>query len=139
MKRQIRRGVFETNSSSTHSLVMCSKEEYDRWEKGELMFDRYNDVLVEMKIEITEQDKAKAKKDYENKKLKYWKEWNQLSEEEVNEWYDKYVSEHNKIDRYRYKTYNEFFDDEYLESFEERYTTKNGEEIVAFGLYGYDG
>lgn len=139
MKKQIRRGVFETNSSSTHSLVMCSKEEYDRWKKGELMFDRYNDVLVEMKIEITEQDKAKAKEDYENRRLKYWKEWNQLSEEEINGWYDKYISEHNKIDTYRYETYDKFLHDEYLESFEERYTTKNGEVIVAFGKYGYDG
>ncbi len=34
MKRQIRRGVFETNSSSTHSLTMCSKKEYDEFEKG---------------------------------------------------------------------------------------------------------
>lgn len=29
MKRQIRRGVYETNSSSTHSLTMCSKEEFE--------------------------------------------------------------------------------------------------------------
>ncbi|WP_313584682.1 hypothetical protein [Lacrimispora sp.] len=30
MKRQIRRGVFETNSSSTHSLTMCSEEEFEK-------------------------------------------------------------------------------------------------------------
>ena len=29
MKRQIRRGVFETNRSSVHSLTMCSGEEYE--------------------------------------------------------------------------------------------------------------
>lgn len=139
MKKQIRRGVFETNSSSTHSLTMCSKEDYDKWVRGELMFDRYNEVLVEMNIEITEHDKAEAKKLYERNKTKYWKEWNQLSEEEVNEWYDKYMYEHNKIDTYRYNTYDDFFEDEYLETYEEIYTTKNGEVIVAFGHYGYDG
>lgn len=139
MKKQIRRGVFETNSSSTHSLTMCSKEDYDKWVNGELMFDRYNKVLVEMNIEITEHDKAEAKKLYERNKTKYWKEWNQLSEDEVNEWYDKYMYEHNKIDTYRYNTYDDFFEDEYLETYEERYTTKNGEVIVAFGHYGYDG
>lgn len=138
MKRQIRHGVFETNSSSTHSLTMCSEEEYDKWVRGELMYDRYSDKLVEMKIEITEHDKAEAKKQYERKKDKYWKEWNQLSEDEVNEWYDKYMYEHNDIDTYRYKTYDEFFENEYLESFEERYVTENGDVIVAFGLYGYD-
>ena len=35
MKRQIRRGVFETNSSSTHSITMCMKSDYDRWSNGE--------------------------------------------------------------------------------------------------------
>ena len=29
MKRQVRRGVFETNSSSTHSITMCSNKEYE--------------------------------------------------------------------------------------------------------------
>ena len=36
MKRQIRRGVFETNSSSTHSLTMCSRDTYSKWERGEV-------------------------------------------------------------------------------------------------------
>lgn len=34
MKRTIRFGMFETNSSSTHTLVVCTKEEYDAWRKG---------------------------------------------------------------------------------------------------------
>ena len=29
MKRKIRRGVFETNSSSTHSLTICTEEEFE--------------------------------------------------------------------------------------------------------------
>lgn len=33
--RQVRRMTFETNSSSTHSLTMCTKEEYDNWKKWE--------------------------------------------------------------------------------------------------------
>ena len=36
MKRQIRRGVFESNSSSVHSLTMCMESDYDRWEKDNL-------------------------------------------------------------------------------------------------------
>ena len=40
MKRQIRRGVFETNSSSTHSITLMMKKDYDRWQKGDLyLFD----------------------------------------------------------------------------------------------------
>ena len=33
----------------------------------------------------------------------------------------------------------ENYDDEYLEWFDDTYTTPSGEEVVAFGLYGYDG
>ena len=38
MKREVRRGVFETNSSSVHSLTMCSGEEYKKWENGEVLY-----------------------------------------------------------------------------------------------------
>jgi hypothetical protein len=46
MKRSIRVGVFETNSSSTHSLCIVSQEEYNKWERGELVFDRDRYELV---------------------------------------------------------------------------------------------
>ena len=34
--KQIRRNIFETNSSSVHSLTLCMEEDYDRWKKGEI-------------------------------------------------------------------------------------------------------
>ena len=40
MKQQIRRNVFETNSSSVHSITMCSLEDYKKWENGELVYDK---------------------------------------------------------------------------------------------------
>ncbi|NSK40626.1 hypothetical protein G5A99_17800, partial [Blautia wexlerae] len=46
MKRQIRRGVFETNSSSVHSLTMCTQSDYDRWKNGELIYDYWEDKLI---------------------------------------------------------------------------------------------
>jgi len=39
--KQVRLGVFETNSSSTHSLTMCSQEQYNDWKQGKLYFKRY--------------------------------------------------------------------------------------------------
>ncbi len=42
----IRRGVFETNSSMTHSITICTKEEYEKWKKGELLFDIYNKKFI---------------------------------------------------------------------------------------------
>lgn len=100
MKVQVRRGVFETNSSSTHSITICSKEEFERWKNGDLIFDRYDDKLCELS-EIPDEDSE----DY---------------------------------DECQYETYGQWYEDEYLELFEEEYTSKNGDEIVAFGKYGYD-
>ena len=37
MKRQIRQGVFETNSSSEHSIAVVAYNDYERWQKGELV------------------------------------------------------------------------------------------------------
>ena len=34
----IRRGLFETNSSSTHSLVVMTKKQYNEWNNGEIFF-----------------------------------------------------------------------------------------------------
>ena len=50
--KQIRRNVFETNSSSTHSITMCMKSDYDKWVAGELVWSRWGDELVEITPEI---------------------------------------------------------------------------------------
>lgn len=44
--KQIRYGVFETNSSSTHSLTICSDEEYKKFESGELVCSAWSDKLL---------------------------------------------------------------------------------------------
>lgn len=54
MKRQVRRGVFETNSSSVHSITMCTKSDYDKWKDGELVWSRWGDELVAITPEIQE-------------------------------------------------------------------------------------
>ena len=46
MKLSVRKGVFETNSSSTHSLTMCSEDEFDQWKNGKLLYDSYNEELI---------------------------------------------------------------------------------------------
>ena len=43
--RQIRIGVFETNSSSTHTLVVCTDEELEKWKKGEMIYE-YGEGLI---------------------------------------------------------------------------------------------
>ena len=99
---QIRQGIFETNSSSTHTLTMCVSSDFEKWKNGELIYDYYQDELVPFTDKIRE-EKENGDCDY-------------VTYEDFNDW-----------------SYNE------LESFENRFTTPGGEEVVAFGYYGYNG
>lgn len=116
MKRIIRRGTFETNSSSTHSLTFMSSEEYMKWKKSELYLDDWNDRFY-------------TKDEFDNMVKECAKE-NDISIDEVLKkpsYYD------------LPKTYNQFFDEDYLEIEEYEYTTTSGEKIKAVCKYGYDG
>lgn len=122
--RLIRRGTFETNSSSTHSITMCSESEFDKFKNGEMVLV-YDERLIpkeEVEDEINElrQEFIDDNPDFD---------------ENDEDWKD-------RLDYYiccnsNYYTYNGFCNLEY-EHFEDRYTTPNGETIVAFGYYGYD-
>lgn len=50
MKRQIRLGVFETNSSSVNTLMIMSAKEYkdfmDKWDDPDWFWDNYEDCWV---------------------------------------------------------------------------------------------
>lgn len=126
MKRQVRRGVFETNSSSVHSLTMCSKSEYDEFEKGNMYIERWGSRIYS-KQELIE--KFKEMRDWRTKELKYsGVDWN--NEEEFNR----------VLEETDFVTGDKYWDivSEEYETFEESYTGKNGEGVVAFGYYGHD-
>lgn len=135
--KQIRRGTFETNSSSTHSITICPKETYDKWIAGNLLYDDCNEKFVEAK-ELTPYDYEQAGKKYEVCKGKYYKSWDELSEEDRKEYTTAYVLKINN--NYKYLTYSEWCCRHgELNKYSEHYKTKSGDEIVAFGYYGYDG
>lgn len=124
MKMSIRRGVFETNSSSTHSITMVSGEDYQKWENGELLFDS------DSKVFLTREEAIKVLKDNDYF-MKNHKDFDFTDEEETDEMLKEYI--------YCY-TYSAYWDYkcEYYETYTDTYTAKNGEEIVAFGYYGTD-
>ena len=123
MKRQVRRGVFETNSSSTHSLTMMMKNDYDRWHTEQLYlyeggygwdFDKPDKNQLYTKDEAVKFTKMN----------KYYKDEDEIDDEILRD--AGFIS----------------WDDEgseYLEGFYQEFTTPSGETIVAFGEYGYDG
>lgn len=50
--RQIRRAVFETNSSSVHTITICTSDDYQKFKDGTYMLDAYNSHLVPYDEEI---------------------------------------------------------------------------------------
>lgn len=123
MKRQVREGVFETNSSSVHALAMCTESEFDRWENGELLFWEYKNKFGTREELIEE--------------LKKYTGWNGKLWYRDTDWDDEdRVAEIFKDENI--KTCDQFFDNEWYETYSERYTTPGGETIVAFGYYGHD-
>ena len=135
MKRQIRYGVFETNSSSTHSLTMCSEEEFESWKRGEVLFHEWEQCFVSA-WQLSDEDKKMAEDDYEENKDDFQKDWKDLSNEAKQKYYTKYAKEHDIIDEDA-KTYEQYMNDSELETFIQRYTSKNGDRVIAFGEYGY--
>lgn len=123
MKRQIRRGVYETNSSSVHSITMCTGEEYSKWENNEILYWEEEDKFG-TREEIIEELKVRR---WYSGKLRY-PDTNWEDEDEVN---DIFSDE-------QIKTYEEFFDDEWYETYFDTYITPNGEKVIAFGYYGHD-
>lgn len=115
MKRQIRRGVFETNSSSVHSLTMMSREDYNKWRDDGLYLSG-DDVLTVEDIKKEYEEKIKSNPKY--------KDWYPTLEDYINE--------------NDFKTYDMYWEDTDYETFEDSYRTKSGEEIIAFGYYGHD-
>ena len=136
MRRQIRCGVYETNSSSCHSLTMCSEEEFNRWKDGEILFDTWEEVFVPANA-LTKSQKEEAAEDYELNKDEYSKDWKDLSDNTKEKYYVSYAKRRNLVKDY-YDNYHEYMNEGYLESYEQHYTTPNGEKIVAFGQYGHD-
>lgn len=110
----IRNGLFETNSSSVHSLTMTSGVNYDKWVDGDVVYDENENEFITL-------DEAKTRYkilegDYsDNDELA-----DLLSEEYV----------------YTFEAYDAAH--EYYETFSDSYVTENGERVVAFGYYGHD-
>lgn len=116
IKRQIRYGVFETNSSSTHSLTICSAEEYEKWEKGEVLFNNKQYCgYLDLKTFPTMQEV-----------INYFK----------NKSYTLNIINKDFLKEEGIISYNDYFNDWELETYMKEYTTKKGENIVAFGKFG---
>ena len=134
----IRRNVFETNSSSTHSLIICSDKTYNDWMDGKVVYDSYDEEFVEAK-QPTEIDFHKAEVMYMENKSDYMKDWKDLTPQMQLAYLMENVMEEN--DTYQYRTYEDYKNemDSMEESFERTYETEHGDVVHILGYMGYDG
>lgn len=124
MKTIVRKGVFETNSSSTHTMIMCTGEEYQKFEDGEMLVDlmdeelfSYDDIVDLITDDYYKDIFSESGIDITDKRA-------------VVKWAAANIDDLQDAD--------DFYDDTYLETFSQSFTTESGEKVVAFGRYGYD-
>ena len=89
MKTQIRRGVFETNSSSIHTLAITTNTDWDKFEKGELLMKGYPydisfvDVNSVNKEQVFTLDKYDDEEDYFDYDYMTYDAFEQLDDAEI--------------------------------------------------------
>ena len=131
MKRQIRRGVFETNSSTTHSITLMMKEDYNKWQRENLYLYNSNWVSGYPEYCRPESGKLYTKEEVIAFLKAHDKKWGYEQDYEDDDiFYDA---------RRDYDFILSDEENEYLESYYKEFTTPNGETVVAFGEYGYQG
>ena len=128
---KIRSNCFETNSSSTHSLVVCTKNQYDKFKKLKLFYidssafeekflpveDLIDKLFYMHKLDVDAHEELK----------------NMLKQNDI-EGIEDYLRDYHV---YSFNTYGdvEWAEDHYYTE----YKTPGGETISIFGYYGYNG
>ena len=122
--KTVRNSLFETNSSSVHTLTVCTEEEFDRYCSG--------DAVILQWMSLTKGTK------YEGRKI--------FTIDEAREIERNYAKAHGQEiseESIEIAIRDDFIyaDDEsdYLEWYDHHFTTPSGDKMVVFGQYGYDG
>lgn len=124
--KQIRVGVFETNSSSTHSLTVFTKEEYDLFQKGKLLIKDIYDSDTQSFLTFEEAlELARKNEDFSEK------EYNDCNDQEERIDYISLFLREQEIASVNTLDTN-------LDHEENTFTSKSGEEFVILCRYGHD-
>ncbi len=144
--KQIRKNVFETNSSSTHTLAICTEDEYKDWKDGKLLFNKWRETFVKNSIKITKQDREEAERCYTQYKGKYYKDWSELTDAEREEYTYNHIAQQRRQEKSLSfeedgLTYQEFMqncNNDGLETETSHYTSPSGDKLVITCAYGYN-
>lgn len=131
MKVQIRQGIFETNSSSVHSLTLTDECTYNKWKNGDLLYNP--DKSAFESVEEGQKFNINLAKQYTDENWMHYSEdmeYQDLIDEAAVEGY---LGE-------MYLTYDEWCD-RYIDSQFETFCKTdciNGIAVCGFGYYGVD-
>lgn len=138
MKKIFRQGVFETNSSSTHALCLCTAKEYQEWLNGNLYLDMNTNRIISREQVITaikQENKEAIRDGGALLPLMYFPLEEEIQKRGEEEAFDRKGYKTYKV----YKQYEQGADEEdYREpdwEFLERYTTPSNDEMIVFGYY----
>ena len=135
----IRYGTFETNSSSVHSLMIATDEEYKKLVAGELYIDSAHDIfltkteVINILLDEVAVDQLSdfwhnyLEKDTELIPTVEW--FNTISIDDFDEFLREFSDGISSFDNYG---------GEYYEQYDTDYTTEHGDKIHIFGYYGND-
>lgn len=144
MKRAIRREVWETNSSTSHSVIIMTADQAKRWSEEELYYynnrnwyDPFNKLPEEKKPKaggFYTQDEVIKMYDlqgyhFDPDNLDYDKDEDDT--EEILK--DKFIEEMGD-----FISYDQWYGDECLEHDTEYYTSPSGDDLVISCRYGWD-
>lgn len=122
MKITYRQGCFETNSSSTHSMIIGMEDDFKKWEKGELLYNKYHKQGF-----CTEEEAIKVLKE------EFWYkdiDFDTIKPEKLQEMLE---------DEGFISADWDWFNDDRLDHDYNEFVTPNGEKICMICRYGWDG
>lgn len=123
MKKQVRTGVFETNSSSTHAVIIVTDEEYQLYKAGKLHISRYAELATQEEYDkLLEKGIQKAKENFE--KSEYLQSHYDSFED--------YCDKHDLAFDIMYNWNEDCIDVEHAEK------EVNGTTVHALSVYGYE-
>lgn len=141
---QIRKGTFETNSSSVHSIVICTKKQFEDWKNNRCFFNINSEQFAYPELDKIEEYRKEAVEQYKRTKDPdpYSINWDKLSSESQERYIEshvKYRLSQDHIDNCVSYDYYRYYYESSCKYSEVLYTTEHGDEIVVFGKGGYDG
>lgn len=135
MKRQIRFGMFESNSSTTHVLYMVSRDAYEKYEQGGYLYDGSSYGWKNKKA-VPKNGEIYSREEVIEMIKNNYKDYEPFNEDEMDE--DEIKDEWDEIISGAEFVSEEILENQDFETFYDSYRTPSGEEVVAFGYYGYN-